>query len=239
MGGRGRQTPPALWKDCGWCRLGFVGETSSHEKTPVIPSFREKASGIRQKKALTAPIREASAHTPAIIHNEEAPLCWDPLPCNSTALAPQGFHLTFAAYLLRSTLPMADFRPHSFRCFGRILALTVPSAVGFSPKFLQNCRLTQSVFTACSHTTSPDPINLFFLFSFGNQRIRNASRAANQPFVLSAISIKRRLSVVNSHLQNSSFLTNSGKPLGRNGSRLFPAPVSPAIGLKKFVLAAY
>ena len=102
---------------------------------------------------------------------------------------------------------MADFRPHSLRCFGRILALTVPSAVGFSPKFLQNCRLTQSVFTACSHTTSPDPINLFFLLSFGNQRIRNASRAANQPFVLSAISIKRRLSVVNSHLQNSSFLT--------------------------------
>ena len=55
VGGRGRQTPPALWKDCGWCRLGFVGETSSHEKTPVIPSFREKTSGIRQKKALTAP----------------------------------------------------------------------------------------------------------------------------------------------------------------------------------------
>ena len=133
VGGRGRQTPPALWKDCGWCRLGFVGETSSHEKTPVILSFREKTSGIRQKKALTAPIREASAHTPAIIHNEEAPLCWDPLPCNSTALAPQGFHLTFAAYLLRSTLPMADFRPHSFRCFGRILALTVPSAGGSSP----------------------------------------------------------------------------------------------------------
>ena len=134
VGGRGRQTPPALWKDCGLCRLGCVGDTSpSHEKTPVIPSFREKASGIRQKKALTAPIREASAHTPAIIHNEEAPLCWDPLPCNSTALAPQGFHLTFAAYLLRSTLPMAVFRPHSFRCFGRILALTVPSAGGSSP----------------------------------------------------------------------------------------------------------
>ncbi len=134
---------------------------------------------------------------------------------------------------------MADFRPHSFRCFGRILALTVPSAVGFSPEFLQNCRLTQSVFTACSHTTSPDPINLFFLFSFGNQRIRNASRAANQPFVLSAISIKRRRFVVNSHLQNLSFLTNSGKPLGRNGSRQFTAPFSHAFGLKKFVLAVY
>lgn len=215
VGGRGRQTPPALWKDCGLCRLGCVGETSpSHEKTPVIPSFREKTSGIPAEKSTDSPLRDASAHTPAIIHNEEAPLCWDPLPCNSTALAPQGFRPTFATYLLRSTLPMADFRPHSLRCFGRILALTVPSAVGFSPKFLQNCRLTQSVFTACSHTTSPDPINLFFLLSFGNQRIRNASRAANQPFALSAISIKRRLSVVNSHLQNSSFLTNSVRPLG-------------------------
>ena len=116
---------------------------------------------------------------------------------------------------------MADFRPHSFRCFGRILALTVPSAVGFSPKFLQNCRLTQSVFTACSHTTSPDPINLFFLLSFGNQRIRNASRAANQPFVLSAISIKRRLSVVNSHLQNSSFLSQApANRWGTNGGAM-------------------
>ena len=217
VGGGGRQTPPALWKDCGLCRLGCVGDTSpSHEKTPVIPSFREKTSGIPAEKSTDSPLRDASAHTPAIIHNEEAPLCWDPLPCNSTALAPQGFHLTFAAYLLRSTLPMADFRPHSLRCFGRILALTVPSAVGFSPKFLQNCRLTQSVFTACSHTTSPDPINLFFLLSFGNQRIRNASRAANQPFVLSAISIKRRLSVVNSHLQNSSFLSQA--PANRWGT---------------------
>ena len=125
---------PRHYAACGLSRLGFVGETSpSHEKTPVIPSFREKTSGIRQKKALTAPIRDASAHTPAIIHNEEASLCWDPLPCNSTALAPQGFHLTFVAYLLRSTLPMAVFRPHSFRCFGRILALTVPSAGGSSP----------------------------------------------------------------------------------------------------------
>ena len=222
VGGRGRQTPPALWKDCGLCRLGCVGETSpSHEKTPVIPSFREKTSGIPAEKSTDSPLRDASAHTPAIIHNEEAPLCWDPLPCNSTALAPQGFRPTFATYLLRSTLPMADFRPHSLRCFGRILALTVPSAVGFSPKFLQNCRLTQSVFTACSHTTSPDPINLFFLFSFGNQRIRNASRAANQPFVLSAISIKRRLSVVNSHLQNSSFLSQTPSDhWGTNGGAM-------------------
>ena len=85
---------------------------------------------------------------------------------------------------------------------------------GFFAPFLQNCRLTKLVFTACSHTTSPDPINLFFLFSFGNQRIRNASRAANQPFALSTISIKRRRFVVNSHLQNLSFLTSSVRPLG-------------------------
>lgn len=104
---------------------------------------------------------------------------------------------------------MADFRPHSLRCFGRILALTVPSAVGFSPKFLQNCRLTQSVFAACSHTTSPDPIHLFFLFSFGNQRIRNTSCAADQPFVLSVISIKRRRFVVNSLLPNSPFFSQA------------------------------
>ena len=183
MGGRGRQTPPALWKDCGLCRLGCVGETSpSHEKTPVIPSFREKTSGIPAEKSTDSPLRDASAHTPAIIHNEEAPLCWDPLPCNSTALAPQGFHLTFAAYLLRSTLPMADFRPHSLRCFGRILALTVPSAVGFSPKFLQNCRLTKLVFTACSHTTSPDPIQLSSFYLMGKSTVSQKFCFADERF---------------------------------------------------------
>ena len=31
---------------------------------------------------------------------------------------------------------------------------------GFFAPFLQNCRLTKLVFTACSHTTSPDPIQL-------------------------------------------------------------------------------
>ena len=92
---------------------------------------------------------------------------------------------------------------------------------GFFAPFLQNCRLTKLVFTACSHTTSPDPINLFFLLSFGNQRIRNASRAANQPFVLSAISIKRRRFVVNSHLQNSSFLSQAPSDRwGTNGGAM-------------------
>ena len=177
------------------------------KKRRSSPLFERKPAVFRQKKALTAPLRDASAHTPAIIHNEEAPLCWDPLPCNSTALAPQGFRPTFATYLLRSTLPMADFRPHSLRCFGRILALTVPSAVGFSPKFLQNCRLTQSVFTACSHTTSPDPIKLSSFYLMGKSTGSQKFCFADVLLSLSAISIKRRRFVVNSHLQNLSFLT--------------------------------
>ena len=51
--------------------------------------------------------RTSSARTPACRHNEGTPLSTSSLPCNSTALAPQGFRLSSVTYLLRSVLPMA------------------------------------------------------------------------------------------------------------------------------------
>ena len=110
---------------------------------------------------------------------------------------------------------------------------------GFFAPFLQNCRLTKLVFTACSHTTSPDPIQLSSFYLMGKSTGSQKFCFADVLLSLSAISIKRRRFVVNSHLQNFSFLTSSVRLLGHNGSRQFTAPFSHAFGLKKFVLAAY
>ena len=76
---------------------------------------------------------------------------------------------------------------------------------GFFAPFLQNCRLTKLVFTACSHTTSPDPIQLSSFYLMGKSTGSQKFCFADVLLSLSDISIKRWLSVVNSNFQNSSF----------------------------------
>ena len=89
-----------------------------------------RKSGASGKKK--APTGFPSARTPALRHNEGAPLSTSSQPCNSTALAPRTF-------VPVHDLPSQSFRsnggycPTTLRRFGHFLALTVPSAVGFAP----------------------------------------------------------------------------------------------------------
>ena len=48
-----------------------------------------------------------SARTPALRHNEGAPLSTSSQPCNSTALAPRSSRFPYMTYLLRAFAPMA------------------------------------------------------------------------------------------------------------------------------------
>ena len=63
-----------------------------------------RKSGASSKKK--APIFQ-SARTPALRHNEGAPLSTSSQPCNSTALAPQSSRFPYMTYLLRAFAPMA------------------------------------------------------------------------------------------------------------------------------------
>ena len=88
-----------------------------------------KSGAFGKKKAPTFP----SARTPALRHNEGAPLSTSSQPCNSTALAPRSFRFPYMTYLLRAFAPMAGVAQRPKSRFGHFLALTVPSAVGFAP----------------------------------------------------------------------------------------------------------
>ena len=94
-----------------------------------------------------------SARTPALRHNEGAPLSTSSQPCNSTALAPRTF-------VPVHDLPSQSFRsnggccPTVLRRFGHFLALTVPSAVGFAPCSFYAAPWRILAFTTRSHTTS-------------------------------------------------------------------------------------
>ena len=91
-------------------------------------SLRKSGASGKEK----APTVFPSARTPALRHNEGAPLSTSSQPCNSTALAPRTF-------VPVHDLPSQSFRsnggycPTVLRRFGHFLALTVPSAVGFAP----------------------------------------------------------------------------------------------------------
>ena len=64
-----------------------------------------RKSGASGKKK--APTVFPSARTPALRHNEGAPLSTSSLPCNSTALAPRSSRFPYMTYLLRAFAPMA------------------------------------------------------------------------------------------------------------------------------------
>ena len=118
------------------------GKTQRHTSFGLqkIPAFLTEVRRIWQEKT---PTGLPSARTPALRHNEGAPLSTSSQPCNSTALAPRTF-------VPVHDLPSQDFYPNGGCCptaesrFGHFLALTVPSAVGFSPIFLHSCALAES-----------------------------------------------------------------------------------------------
>ena len=64
-----------------------------------------RKSGASGKKK--APTVFPSARTPALRHNEGAPLSTSSQPCNSTALAPRSSRFPYMTYLLRAFAPMA------------------------------------------------------------------------------------------------------------------------------------
>ena len=100
-----------------------------------------RKSGASGKKK--APTVFPSARTPALRHNEGAPLSTSPQPCNSTALAPRTF------------VPVHDLPSQSFRSNGGCCPTALQpfrsfpcahSAVrgGFCPVFLLGCALTEN-----------------------------------------------------------------------------------------------
>ena len=111
-----------------------------------------RKSGASGKKK--APTGFPSARTPALRHNEGAPLSTSSQPCNSTALAPRSFRFPYMTYLLRTRVPMAGVAQRPKSRFGHFLALTVPSAVGFAPLPSMLRPGGKPAFTTRSHTTS-------------------------------------------------------------------------------------
>lgn len=106
---------------------------------------------------------------------------------------------------------------------------------GFFAPFLQNCRLTKLVFTACSHTTSPDPIQLSSFYLMGKSTGSQKFCFADVFLSLSDISIKRWLSVVNSNFQNSSFPHKLRQAIGTQRIAAVCRFFCPCFWLKKFV----
>ena len=109
-----------------------------------------KSGASGKKKALIF----QSARTPALRHNEGAPLSTSSQPCNSTALAPRSSRFPYMTYLLRAFAPMAGVAQRLCSRFGHFLALTVPSAVGFAPCSFYAAPWRILAFTTRSHTTS-------------------------------------------------------------------------------------
>ena len=126
-----------------------------------------RKSGASGKKK--APTGFPSARTPALRHNEGAPLSTSSQPCNSTALAPRSSRFPYMTYLLRAFAPMAGIAQRlkavsvvSLRsqCRPRWVLPHVPSRLRPDGK---------PAFTTRSHTTSQNsnyailPISGIFL----------------------------------------------------------------------------
>ena len=148
------------------------GKTQRHTSFGLqkIPALLMEVRHIWQEKAPTV---FPSARTPALRHNEGAPLSTSSQPCNSTALAPRTF-------VPVHDLPSQDFYPNGGCCptaesrFGHFLALTVPSAVGFAPSSFYAAPWRILAFTTRSHTTSQNSNyaipSKFWCFSFAKYR---------------------------------------------------------------------
>ena len=140
-GWRGPAPSPSLWEAGGLCgpsRLDRGCAVFSHKKRRRSVPEPPAAYRVKQKRRpLPFGSHRRIVH-PLICHNEEAPPQVSSQPCNSTVLAPRkplcpnGFHV----HDLPSQERCSQWRcyPGSVCCFGHLLALTVPSAVGFWPK---------------------------------------------------------------------------------------------------------
>ena len=108
-----------------------------------------KSGASGKKKALIF----QSARTPALRHNEGAPLS---RALSRAILLPSRHRLssTYMTYLLRAFAPMAGVAQRLCSRFGHFLALTVPSAVGFAPCSFYAAPWRILAFTTRSHTTS-------------------------------------------------------------------------------------
>ena len=138
--GGGRHPLHPLWEAGGLCGPSRLDRGCAarllRAKTPVAPFSGGQRHGRQNKKRRPLP---SGSHRrivhPLICHNEEAPPQVSSQPCNSTVLAPRkplcpnGFHV----HDLPSQERCSQWRcyPGSVCCFGHLLALTVPSAVGF------------------------------------------------------------------------------------------------------------
>ena len=135
MGERGRQTSLALlWKADDPVRSPWLDKLNA----PLAVS-----GAYRYKKADSLPASACSCFR----YNEGAPLQTSSPSCNSTVLAPRKPPCYTGSPV--HDLPSQSVRSNGgvtqqLRCFGHFLALTVPSAVGFDPKFLLSCCLTMS-----------------------------------------------------------------------------------------------
>ena len=112
-------------------------------------SLRKSGASGKKKTPTVFP----SARTPALRHNEGAPLSTSSQPCNSTALAPRTF-VPVHDLPSQNSRPNGGYCPTALRRFGHFLALTVPSAVGFAPCSFYAAPWRILAFTTRSHTTS-------------------------------------------------------------------------------------
>ena len=120
-----------------------------------------RKSGASGKKK--APTVFPSARTPALRHNEGAPLSTSSQPCNSTALAPRTF-------VPVHDLPSQNSRPNGGCCPTALQPFrSLPcahSAVrgGFCPMFLLGCALAKSRL----YNTQPHDVTELKLCNFAN-----------------------------------------------------------------------
>ena len=111
-----------------------------------------RKSGASGKKK--APTVFPSARTPALRHNEGAPLSTSSQPCNSTALAPRSSRFPYMTYLLRAFAPMAGIAQRLRSRFWSLPCAHSAVRGGFCPSSFYAASWRILAFTTRSHTTS-------------------------------------------------------------------------------------
>ena len=121
-----------------------------------------RKSGACGKKK--APTGFPSARTPALRHNEGAPLSTSSQPCNSTALAPRSSRFPYMTYLLRAFAPMAGIaQQHSVVSVISLRSQCRPRWV--LPLFLLGCALTETrLYNTQPHDVTELKLMQFFQF---------------------------------------------------------------------------
>ena len=99
-----------------------------------------RKSGASGKKK--APTGFPSARTPALRHNEGAPLSTSSQPCNSTALAPRTF-VPVHDLPSQNSRPNGGYCPTALQPFWSLPCAHSAVRGGFCPMFLLGCALTE------------------------------------------------------------------------------------------------